>query len=130
MNHKMSAIKLIEGFHALQQLGQKKLPPFPVAYRVGEAIQKLESTVKDIERKRRALVKEYGVLSEDKIKIEVQADRMEEFTVKTEALQISEVEVDVPKISIMLFIEPIEPAILSPLLGWFIVEVEDAVAGQ
>jgi len=121
----MTAVAAIESYHALKQLGAKKLPAFPVAYRVGKAIQKLESIMKDIERKRQALIKEYGTLSEDKSKIEVSQERMEEFTAKTEELQDSEVEVDLNSVDIQMFIEPIEATIISPLLGWFIVEAAE-----
>ena len=120
--HKMTAVALLESFHALQQLGQKKLPPHPLAYRVGKAISAVGSIAKGIEKKRQALVREYGILTEDKKNIEVPADKMKDFEAAVQALMDSEVEVVVNTVEIEMFHEAIEPAILAPLLSWFIVE--------
>lgn len=120
--HKMTAVALLESFHALQQLGQKKLPPHPVAYRVGKAIATVSVLAKGIEKKRQALIKEYGVLTEDKKNIEVPAEKMKDFEAAVQALMESEVEVNVHTVEIEMFHEAIEAAILAPLLSWFIVE--------
>lgn len=122
MKHKMKAVVLIESFHALNSLGQKKLPPHPVAYRVGKAIAKVSSVAKQIEMDRKAIVKEFGVLTEDKKNIEVPAEKMPAFEAKVQALMDSEVEVECHTIEINDLADNIEPAILSPLIDWFIVE--------
>lgn len=121
MKHAMKAVALIESFHALNQLGQKKLPPHPTAYRVGKAMSKVGSAAKEIERKRQALVKKYGSLTADGKNIEVPADKMPEFEAEVQSLMDSGVVVEVDCIEIEEFKEPIEAVILAPL-SWLIVE--------
>ena len=112
---------------ALQQLGNKKLPAYPVAYRIGKAFAKVNSLMKGAEKKHNELVKKYGKVTEDGKQVSVTEEFKVEFENKSEELTESEVEIEVFPIEINSFSDPIEAVILSPLLDWFIVNTEDPV---
>ena len=124
---KLKVMDLLQGHNALTQFCQIKHPPHSIAYRAGRAMSKLESLAKEIEIKRVALIKQYGKPSEDGKTITVPDESMKEFESKVQELMDSEVEVDVHTIDIQQLHNPIEPSILGPLLGWFIVDSEGSM---
>lgn len=115
--------ELFEKQAMLEQLAKKRLAPYPTAFRVAKALNIVNSALRDLKIKRQNIFLQYGKPTEDGKQIKVADENMPLFEAELVKFLALEIEVDIPQISMnQLGMADIEPAILAPLLGWFVFE--------
>ena len=121
----MQLRQIAESGQALQAMGQLQFDDPKISYRIGRALAKTNSVMKQFELDRKRLFGQLGIImpTPQGDQLTIPADKQEEFQKNFEALLDEEVMIDnMPVITIADFVGvKTEPAMFTPL-DWLIKE--------